>query len=64
VGGYGVTKTGFAEDYHLWCKILKSGGLIGNLAEVLMNFRCAYRDWRNVEGNEAFLRREKSGLMM
>src|SRR5665647_160999 len=39
VGGYGKTKTGFAEDYHLWCKILKAGGVIANLPDALIKYR-------------------------
>ncbi len=62
VGGYGKTKTGFAEDYHLWCKILKSGGMIANLPDVLLNYRCYQKVWRYPEGYAEFLQREKAGL--
>jgi glycosyltransferase involved in cell wall biosynthesis len=62
VGGYGKTKTGFAEDYHLWCKILKSGGMIANLPEVLLNYRCYQKDWRYPVGYAEFLQNEKAGL--
>jgi len=62
VGGYGKTKTGFAEDYHLWCKILKSGGTIANLEDVLLNYRCYQKEWRYPEGYAEFLQREKAGL--
>jgi len=62
VGGYGKTKTGFAEDYHLWCKILKVGGVIANLPDALINYRCYQKDWRYSEGHAEFLQKEKSGL--
>ena len=62
VGGYGKTKTGFAEDYHLWCKILKSGGMIANLEDVLLNYRCYQKEWRYPEGYAEFLQKEKAGL--
>ena len=62
VGGYGKTKTGFAEDYHLWCEILKSGGTIANLPDVLLNYRCYQKEWRYSEGYAEFLQKEKAGL--
>ena len=62
VGGYGKTKTGFAEDYHLWCEILKSGGMIANLSDVLLNYRCYQKEWRYPEGYAEFLQKEKIGL--
>jgi len=62
VGGYGKTKTGFAEDYHLWCEILKSGGMIANLPDVLLNYRCYQKEWRYPEGYAEFLQKEKAGL--
>ena len=62
VGGYGKTKTGFAEDYHLWCKILKSGGVIANLPDALVNYRCYAKSWRYQEGLVEFLEKEKKGL--
>ena len=62
VGGYGKTKTGFAEDYHLWCKILKAGGVIANLPDALIKYRCYQKDWRYSEGHAEFLQKEKSGL--
>jgi len=62
VGGYGKTKTGFAEDYHLWCEILKSGGMIANLADVLLNYRCYQKEWRYPYGYAEFLQKEKAGL--
>ena len=62
VGGYGKTKTGFAEDYHLWSKILKSGCMIANLPDVLLNYRCYQKEWRYPKGYEEFLQKEKAGL--
>ena len=62
VGGYGKTKTGFAEDYRLWCKILKAGGVIANLPDALIKYRCYQKDWRYSEGHAEFLQKEKSGL--
>jgi len=62
VGRYGKTKTGFAEDYHLWCEILKSGGMIANLPDVLLNYRCYQKEWRYPEGYAEFLQKEKAGL--
>src|SRR5665648_432692 len=62
VGGYGKTKTGFAEDYHLWCKILKAGGVIANLPDALIKYRCYQKDWRYSDGHAEFLQKEKSGL--
>ena len=62
VGGYGKTKTGFAEDYHLWCEILKSGGMIANLPDVLLNYRCYQKEWRYPEGYAEFLQKEKAWL--
>ena len=62
VGGYGKTKTGFAEDYHLWCEILKTGGMIANLPDVLLNYRCYQKEWRYPEGYAEFLQKEKAGL--
>ena len=62
VGGYGKTKTGFAEDYHLWCEILKSGSMIANLPDVLLNYRCYQKEWRYQEGYAEFLQKEKAGL--
>lgn len=62
VGGYGKTKTGFAEDYHLWVKLLKAGGVIANLPDVLMNYRCYHKAWRYAEGYQEFLQKEKATL--
>jgi len=62
VGGYGKTKTGYAEDYHLWCKILKGGGVIANLPGAFMKYRCYAKTWRYQPGHEAFLAKEKAGL--
>jgi len=62
VGGYGKTNTGFAEDYHLWCEILKAGGIIANLPDVLLNYRCYQKVWRYPEGYAEFLQKEKAVL--
>jgi glycosyltransferase involved in cell wall biosynthesis len=64
VGGYGQTKTGYAEDYHLWCKILKGNGTIANLPDVLMKYRCYHKEWRYPKGYDEFLSKEKAGLMV
>jgi hypothetical protein len=64
VGGYGKTKTGYAEDYHLWCKILKGNMLIANLPDVLMKYRCYHKAWRYQQGYDEFLKKEKAGLMV
>jgi hypothetical protein len=64
VGGYGKTKTGYAEDYHLWCKILKGNMLIANLPDVLMKYRCYHKEWRYPQGYDDFLKKEKAGLMV
>ena len=64
VGGYGNTKTGYAEDYHLWCKILKGNGTIANLPDVLMKYRCYHKEWRYPKGYDEFLNKEKAGLMV
>lgn len=62
VGGYGKTKTGFAEDYHLWCKMLKSGSVIVNLPDTLVNYRCYHKAWRYPAGYQEFLQQEKDAL--
>ena len=64
VGGYGQTKTGYAEDYHLWCKILRCDGTIANLPDVLMKYRCYHKEWRYPKGYDEFLAKEKAGLIV
>lgn len=63
VGGYGDTAQGFAEDYRLWCKFLKSGRVIINLPEVLVHYRC-YTKYDRVKpaGYMEFLNKEKAAL--
>lgn len=62
VGGYGHTDTGLSEDYHLWCEILKAGGEIHNLPDVLVKYRSVQKSWRYSDGWKEFLAKEKSEL--
>jgi hypothetical protein len=62
VYGYGKTKTGYAEDYALWCKMLKAGMVLANLPDVLMEYRCYQKEWRYPQGYQDFLETEKAGL--
>ena len=62
VGGYGYTKQGWAEDYHLWCKFLKAGYIIANLPDVLIRYRVYEKEGRRPEGYHEFLAREKKEL--
>jgi glycosyltransferase involved in cell wall biosynthesis len=63
VGGYGHTATGLSEDYHLWCEVLKAGGEIHNLPEVLMKYRSVEKGWRYTVGWREFLDKEKIQLL-
>jgi cellulose synthase/poly-beta-1,6-N-acetylglucosamine synthase-like glycosyltransferase len=62
VGGYGNTKTGFAEDYHLWVKMLNAGSVIINLPDILVDYRCYHKKWRYPDGYQDFLNKEKETL--
>lgn len=62
LGGYGYTKQGWAEDYHLWCKFLKAGYVIANLPDVLVRYRVYDKEGRRPEGYHEFLANEKKGL--
>lgn len=62
VGGYGYTKQGWAEDYHLWCKFLKAGYVIANLPDILVRYRVYDKEGRRPEGYCEFLAREKKEL--
>jgi glycosyltransferase involved in cell wall biosynthesis len=61
VGGYGKVKQGFAEDYYLWCKLLKAGYILHNNQVIAMDYRLQIKKSRP-EGYLEFLEKCKSTL--
>jgi glycosyltransferase involved in cell wall biosynthesis len=63
LGGYGLTKDGYAEDYTLWCKYIKAGYIIANQPDVLMDYRCYNKRVRPDDYIE-YLEKQKESLKL
>lgn len=63
VGGYGEVPDGYAQDYNLWCKLLKSGRVIANLPDVLIDYR-TYEKKGRPAGHLEWIEEVKNQLKM
>lgn len=64
LGGYGQTPSHLPEDYALWIKVLKSGRIIFNRPEVLVDYRVHPSTLQKRRSNEwvSFLFHQKQSL--
>lgn len=62
IGGYGAVPIGLAEDFNLWCNVLKHFGALYNNPQVLMNYRYVNKPERYNPKWFEFLEHAKAGL--
>lgn len=63
LGGYGNVPANCAEDYELWCRVLKAGFVINNQPSVLLKYRVIHKPERKTEQWKQFLDECKKTLL-